>query len=52
MIPQDTDLRYLSGCNETDCVLVIHSLPDHAGHRTIMFTPRHDPKQEQWDGPR
>ncbi|XP_042892301.1 xaa-Pro aminopeptidase 3-like [Penaeus japonicus] len=51
---QDTDMLYMSGCLEADCVLVLHSLPGRKlpTHKAVMFTPRHDPSQELWDGPR
>ncbi|XP_076060931.1 xaa-Pro aminopeptidase 3-like isoform X2 [Oratosquilla oratoria] len=51
---QDTDMLYLSGCQETDCVLVMHTLPgkQRPTHKSIMFTPTFDPGQEMWDGPR
>ncbi|KAK4318201.1 hypothetical protein Pmani_010778 [Petrolisthes manimaculis] len=51
---QDTDMLYLSGCLEPDCVLVLHTLPGSCAprHNSVMFTPRHDPAQELWDGPR
>ncbi|KAK7076896.1 Xaa-Pro aminopeptidase 3 [Halocaridina rubra] len=51
---QDTDMLYLSGCLEPDCVLVLHTLPGRSVplHKSVMFTPRHEPSQELWDGPR
>ncbi|KAA0201799.1 hypothetical protein HAZT_HAZT003526 [Hyalella azteca] len=53
---QDTDFLWCSGCQETDCVLLVHTLPSSSGssmtHRTVMFCPPHAALQELWDGPR
>ncbi|XP_068246183.1 xaa-Pro aminopeptidase 3-like [Palaemon carinicauda] len=51
---QDTDMLYLSGCLEPDCVLVLHTLPGKKApvHKSLMFTPKHEASQELWDGPR
>lgn len=47
-------MLYMSGCLEPDCVLLMHTLPGSRAprHHSIMFTPRHEPAQELWDGPR
>ncbi|KAK8754430.1 hypothetical protein OTU49_016226, partial [Cherax quadricarinatus] len=51
---QDTDMLYMSGCLEPDCILVLHTLPGKRApvHKSVMFIPHHDPCQELWDGPR
>lgn len=51
---QDTDMLYMSGCLEPDCVLVLHTLQGRNAptHKSVMFTPQHEPCQELWDGPR
>lgn len=47
-------MLYLSGCLEPGCLLLLHTLPGRPTphHRSVMFTPRHEPPQELWDGPR
>ncbi|KAF2369213.1 Peptidase M24 [Trinorchestia longiramus] len=51
---QDTDMLWCSGCLESDCVLVVHTVgggsPD--AHRAVMFCPHHTALNELWDGPR
>ncbi|KAG7170060.1 Xaa-Pro aminopeptidase 3-like [Homarus americanus] len=51
---QDTDMLYMSGCLEPNCVLMLHTLPGKRAplHKSVMFTPHHEPSQELWDGPR
>lgn len=54
---QDTDLLWATGCLESDCVLVLHTLPTalpsaSPAHRAVMFCPQHPTSQEVWDGPR
>ncbi|KAB7499148.1 putative Xaa-Pro aminopeptidase 3 [Armadillidium nasatum] len=50
---QDTDMLYLSGCLEPDCVLVLHTVGNSSGnYKALIFTPPYDPSKELWDGPR
>lgn len=47
---QDSDLYYLTGFPEPECVLVLSAT--HEKHRTIMFVRPRDPERETWDGAR
>lgn len=47
---QNTEFLYLSGFQEPDSALVIHTTS--AGFKSVLFVPRRDPYKELWDGPR
>jgi Xaa-Pro aminopeptidase len=47
---QDSDLFYLTGFTEADCVLVLRGFAD--SNRVVLFTLARDPKAERWSGPR
>jgi Xaa-Pro aminopeptidase len=47
---QDSDLFYLTGFDEPECVLVLNSA--HHEHRSVLFVRPRDPERETWDGPR
>ena len=47
---QDSDLLYLCGFPEPECLAVITSA--HPKHRFVLFVPPRDEKQEVWTGPR
>lgn len=49
---QNSDFLYLSGFQEADSVLVIHTSSDCKDARSIMFVPKEDANAELWDGPR
>jgi Xaa-Pro aminopeptidase len=46
----DSDLFYLTGFDEPECVLVL--APQHAQHRVVLFVRPRDPAREVWDGAR
>ncbi|MEZ4432931.1 MAG: Xaa-Pro aminopeptidase [bacterium] len=48
---QDSDLYYLTGFEEPECVLVVAPHRD-AGDRVVMFLREKDPEREVWDGKR
>ena len=47
---QDSDLFYLTGFEEPECVLVLSTV--HPEHRTVLFVRPRNPERETWDGPR
>jgi Xaa-Pro aminopeptidase len=47
---QDSDLYYLTGFSEPDCVLVLSS--SHPTLKQVLFVRPRDPDSEAWDGPR
>ncbi|PJJ97380.1 Xaa-Pro aminopeptidase [Lysobacteraceae bacterium NML91-0213] len=47
---QDSDLRYLTGFEEPDAVLVL--VPGRAHGEALLFCRERDPEREAWDGPR
>ena len=47
---QDSDLLYLCGFPEPECLAVVTSA--HAQHRFVLFVPPRDEKLEVWTGPR
>jgi Xaa-Pro aminopeptidase len=47
---QDSDLYYLTGFSERDCVLVL--APSHPSLKQVLFVRPRDPDSEIWDGPR
>jgi len=47
---QDSDLFYLTGFDEPECVLVLSTV--HPEHRTVLFVRPRNPERETWDGPR
>jgi Xaa-Pro aminopeptidase len=47
---QDSDLFYLTGFDEPDCVLLLTT--EHAEHRSVLFVRPRDLDRETWDGPR
>ncbi|MSP25753.1 MAG: M24 family metallopeptidase [Myxococcales bacterium] len=47
---QDSDLYYLTGCDEPESVLVLSKT--HAEHRAVLFLRPRDPEREVWDGER
>ena len=46
---QDSDLYYLTGFEEPECVLILVAQPG-AVHRSILFLRERDPQREIWDG--
>ncbi|MCB9530122.1 MAG: Xaa-Pro aminopeptidase [Myxococcales bacterium] len=48
---QDSDLHYLTGFEEPECVLVVAPHRD-AGDRVVLFLRETDPEREVWDGKR
>ncbi|MCB9551696.1 MAG: Xaa-Pro aminopeptidase [Myxococcales bacterium] len=48
---QDSDLYYLTGFEEPECVLVVAPHRD-AGDRVVLFLREKDPEREVWDGKR
>ena len=48
---QNSDFLYLSGFQEPNSVLVIHS-SNSDNHQSILFVPKKDPCKELWEGPR
>lgn len=49
---QNSDFLYLSGCLETDSVLVMVIPQKSSDHRTILFMRERNAHSELWDGPR
>ena len=47
---QNTEFLYLSGFQEPDSVLVLHTTSK--GYSAILFVPKRNPEMELWDGPR
>ena len=47
---QDSDLLYLCGFPEPECLAVITSV--HPAHKFVLFVPPRDEKLEVWTGPR
>ena len=47
---QDSDLWYLTGFGEPDCVLVLTDR--HPDHRSVLFVRPRDPEKETWNGRR
>ena len=47
---QDSDVLYLTGCEEPDAVLVL--VPGRKHGEAILFCRERDPEREGWDGPR
>jgi Xaa-Pro aminopeptidase len=47
---QDSDLYYLTGFPEPECVLVLSKA--HPKHKQVMFVRPRDPEKEIWDGSR
>ncbi|XP_045205280.1 xaa-Pro aminopeptidase 3-like [Mercenaria mercenaria] len=47
---QNTEFLYLSGFQEPDSALVIHTTS--TGYKSVLFVPKRDPDRELWDGPR
>ncbi|KAL4230342.1 Xaa-Pro aminopeptidase 3 [Mactra antiquata] len=47
---QNTEFLYLSGFQEPDSVLVLHTTD--SGLKSVLFVPKRDPDKELWDGPR
>jgi len=47
---QDSDLHYLTGFDEPDCVLVLTDA--HPDHRFVLFVRPRDPEKETWHGRR
>lgn len=47
---QDSDLYYLTGCDEPESVLVVTK--SHGQHRSVLFLRPRDPEREVWDGER
>lgn len=46
---QDSDVLWLTGCDEPDCVVVVRAGSDR---RFVMFLRPRDRERETWDGPR
>jgi Xaa-Pro aminopeptidase len=46
----DSDLYYLTGFEEPECVLVL--APRHESTKSVMFVRPRDPEREKWEGPR
>ena len=50
---QNSDFLYLTGFQEPDSLLVLHTeLDNKYDYRAVLFVPRKDPMKELWDGPR
>ncbi|CAI8039001.1 Xaa-Pro aminopeptidase 3 [Geodia barretti] len=51
---QNTDLFYLTGFQEPDCVLLLETIPHSSlpSHTSTLYVRPRDPHREQWDGPR
>ncbi|KAK3920238.1 Xaa-Pro aminopeptidase 3 [Frankliniella fusca] len=49
---QNSDFLYLTGCLETESVLVMIIPQNSSDHRTIMFVRERNAHSELWDGPR
>lgn len=49
---QNSDFLYLSGCLETDSVLVLCVSRNSTDHRAVMFVRERNAHSELWDGPR
>ncbi|XP_064483348.1 xaa-Pro aminopeptidase 3-like [Ornithodoros turicata] len=49
---QNSDFFYLSGFQEIDSILLIHTNFETNTTKNIMFVPKKDPHAELWDGPR
>ena len=47
---QNTEFLYLSGFQEPDSVLLMHTT--ESGYKSVLFVPKRDPHSELWDGPR
>lgn len=47
---QDSDVYYLTGFDEPECVAVLTT--EHPQHRFVLFVRPRDPDREVWDGPR
>lgn len=47
---QHTEFLYLSGFQEPDSVLLMHTTDN--GYKSVLFVPKRDPDRELWDGPR
>ncbi|MGH7726994.1 MAG: aminopeptidase P N-terminal domain-containing protein [Candidatus Eiseniibacteriota bacterium] len=47
---QDSDVHYLTGFGEPDCVVVLTNA--HPEHRFVLFVRPRDPERETWDGRR
>lgn len=47
---QNTEFLYLSGFQEPDSILVMHTTK--SGYKSVLFVPKRDPDRELWDGPR
>lgn len=47
---QDSDLYYLSGFDEPNCLLVLTS--EHPTHRMVLFVEPSNPERARWDGSR
>lgn len=47
---QNTEFLYLSGFQEPDSALVLHTTD--SGYKSVLFVPKRDPDKELWDGPR
>lgn len=51
---QNTDLFYLTGLQEPDCVLLLETTPSSPlpHHISTLYVRPRDPHREKWDGPR
>nr|AMO02518.1 xaa-pro aminopeptidase 3 [Tityus serrulatus] len=51
---QNTDFLYMTGFQEPDSVLILHSLPNKTlpEHKSILFVQKKVPQTELWEGPR
>lgn len=47
---QNTEFLYMSGFQEPDSVLVLHTTD--SGYKSVLFVPRRDLDEELWNGPR
>lgn len=50
---QNTDFLYMSGFQEPESILVLHTVPGQSlpHHKSTMFVRKRDPHTELWDGP-
>ncbi|XP_077518894.1 xaa-Pro aminopeptidase 3 [Amblyomma americanum] len=48
---QNSDFLYLTGFQEPDSALVIHTGTDQHQPKSVMFVPQRDAHAELWDGP-